>query len=705
MRSALAPSGYAESPALHPPRLAREWPCPALVFALLVLLYGFTAPRGVALEDDGFFVMAARYLGIAHPPGYPLYTLLAHLATHAPLGSVAYRVHLFSAVMGAATCSVIWWIARTLTASPTIAAVAALAFGASAVMWSQSIIAEVYTLNTFLYFLLFGLALAYLRSRRAYLLPVMGVVFGLGLSNHHPLLLLGTPCLGLVLWPVRTEILRRLPIVLPAIAFGLLPYLWMVLRSRADPPISFYGPIRSLGEFFFYVSREGYSQVQSSPTAGLHDKLRFVVFLARESVAQYTPLGFAFAAVGAATLLRNARLSFGLGLVTAFLGGGMALLMLFDSDFQRLERLVIRVFPLIPYGVMCIWLALGLACFRDVMKRRYGERAGSAAVAIGACLVATLVVTNLRALDRSGYSFAEDYARTVLESLEPDAILVTYGDLETQPIGYLHLVAGVRPDVDLYQGQGLSFANRLFHAKDEDASGRAAAFRELIESTDRPVYFISRWPLGFGFEDFGLFSRIDRSSPDGEVRYRVRHTLLAYSQRLHEAQLDDEWSAVMRDLVLAGFAAVLVHAIAESPEPWLSQLYQEHLDALRSRYPSALAALREEISLATRPPEQLLAAIAEAEALLEPDTPKRHRSLLHVLRGRALAALQRDDEARAQFLRALAIFPASENEAVMELLRLYSRTGEREKYLGLRRRLHAPNQTPELRELDRRMGV
>ena len=46
---------------------------------------------------------------VAHPPGYPLFTLLAKLfMTVVPLGSVAWRVNLLSAVSGALSSSFIF---------------------------------------------------------------------------------------------------------------------------------------------------------------------------------------------------------------------------------------------------------------------------------------------------------------------------------------------------------------------------------------------------------------------------------------------------------------------------------------------------------------------------------------------------------------------------------------------------------------------
>ena len=53
-----------------------------------------TIRRFMVLEDDGEFMMATYFLGVAHPPGYPLYVLLAHPFTWLPFGEVALRVHL-----------------------------------------------------------------------------------------------------------------------------------------------------------------------------------------------------------------------------------------------------------------------------------------------------------------------------------------------------------------------------------------------------------------------------------------------------------------------------------------------------------------------------------------------------------------------------------------------------------------------------------
>jgi len=59
------------------------------------------------LVDSGELIVAARSLGVAHPPGFPLYVLLAHLATLVPIGSVAVRVNFASALFAALASAVL----------------------------------------------------------------------------------------------------------------------------------------------------------------------------------------------------------------------------------------------------------------------------------------------------------------------------------------------------------------------------------------------------------------------------------------------------------------------------------------------------------------------------------------------------------------------------------------------------------------------
>ena len=97
-------------PELYPLRLKRDSLGLALLFICAIVLYAASTPRTVMLEDDGLFITNATFAGVAHPPGYPLFIILGWLASLVPFGSVAWRVHALSGLMGALTCACVAYL-------------------------------------------------------------------------------------------------------------------------------------------------------------------------------------------------------------------------------------------------------------------------------------------------------------------------------------------------------------------------------------------------------------------------------------------------------------------------------------------------------------------------------------------------------------------------------------------------------------------
>ncbi len=142
----------------------------ALFAASLALYLQTLAPSVATLFDDSLeFPLVSYRLGIAHPTGYPLYTLLGKLFTLAPWHNVAWRVNLLSAMAGALAVTFVYLAARQLAARRLPALLGAVALAVSPVFWSQAIIAEVYTLAAAFVALLLWMVL---RWARRPLLPV-----------------------------------------------------------------------------------------------------------------------------------------------------------------------------------------------------------------------------------------------------------------------------------------------------------------------------------------------------------------------------------------------------------------------------------------------------------------------------------------------------------------------------------------------------
>ncbi len=208
------------------------WWALGLGLAALALYLATLAPSVATVFDDSLeFQVVLPSLGIAHPTGYPLYTLLGWLLSRLPVGDLAYRVNLLSALAGAAAVAVMFLVARRLGSARLPAALMVAVFALSATWWSQATIAEVYTLHGLAVALILYLTL----SDRGTRTPWLALVFGLALAHHRTTLLLAPGVLVYLLWTDPGVLRRPRDLVKLALAF-LLPlalYLYLPLRGQS----------------------------------------------------------------------------------------------------------------------------------------------------------------------------------------------------------------------------------------------------------------------------------------------------------------------------------------------------------------------------------------------------------------------------------------------------------------------------------------
>ena len=160
----------------------------ALVFLAAFAFYLSGASPSIAPRDCADMATAAYTLGVAHPPGYPLYSALGHLwLTVFPWGNPAYALAVMSclAAAGAATF-VFLGVRRRCGVWAGLTSACLLVF--SAPLWKFALIQEKYALHACFVAVLFYLSEGEKEEvwRRARL---SGLIIGLGLVNHRSLLL------------------------------------------------------------------------------------------------------------------------------------------------------------------------------------------------------------------------------------------------------------------------------------------------------------------------------------------------------------------------------------------------------------------------------------------------------------------------------------------------------------------------------------
>src|SRR4051794_24751248 len=189
------------------------WPVAALVALMAGALYVRYANPAVGGGNSGEFQVMAPLLGIAHPPSYPLYLLLAKAASLLPLGGdVAWRINVLTALLAAFAVYGAGLLAGALAprdrvqgskfrvqsregggthpdsgrgAAVLAAALTAAALAAMPRLWTLAVEAEVFSLHLLLVVVFWLCLVKWLTTRQDRWLLVAGLCAGLGLANHR----------------------------------------------------------------------------------------------------------------------------------------------------------------------------------------------------------------------------------------------------------------------------------------------------------------------------------------------------------------------------------------------------------------------------------------------------------------------------------------------------------------------------------------
>lgn len=420
---------------------SRDTAWAALLTACLFLVYAAGACKTIYVGDSGELVAAVHVLGIPHPTSYPLYVLLGKLWTLLlPIGSIAYRMSLFSAACAALAGGALYRVCRAVDFHPVAALFCALLLAFAPSFWGEANVQRVYTLNGLFVVLATGAALLWHRGRSRRLLFLAYFFCGLGASNHT---VLGVYAVALSVFVVITEpgiLLRPKEILLAGLsaALGLLPYLYLPIRSRMDPPLDWGNPENLEGFLDVVLRRNFWVRAWLESPA---DVLLIAADFLGSLVDQFTWIGVGFVAAGLIIGWRRRWPILLLLLVTVANVGVMAL------HGSRTDIFVWHRYYIASYVMLA--LLAGVAC--NVLLERLPRIVRWLPLALPIFMLAS----GWQSFDRSRYRIAEEFSLAVLRTLPPGASLIATDDNILFVLIYLNMVEHERPDVNLIlQGVG-----------------------------------------------------------------------------------------------------------------------------------------------------------------------------------------------------------------------------------------------------------
>ncbi len=457
-----------------------------LVFALLLALVGFTLYATTAVPgpfdgDHGEFQYIPRLLGLPHPTGYPIYVLLGWLWSWLPLGTLAFRMNLFSAFWAAFTLAVVFALARQQGLKRVAALSGALVLALAPAFWRYAGLAAVYTLHTALLAVALGCWLCWAEApgySSTKWLWAATFFTGLALTNH-PTAALFVPAAALFLllgrfpWPLRKPnaslknghwAFRRRPRLreaVVAVVLFVLPgllYLYVPIRLwTIGPGVQRYGLQESFAKGriapFLDWTLEGVSHYITGREFTESYEVKAGLLWTMLPGLLKEELGIPLVMLGAtgAVLWCVRRLRSGVLLATLFVLSA-AYATSYSSGFAARSEIVHLKGHLMPaFLVFALWIAQGVSSGIDALSRLLGRaRLASGLVTLLLVLAFTIHVSGQEmptSADRLQSQSIHRYWTEVLAYPleEASAVIGHWGDLT--PFWYFQHGEGIRPDL------------------------------------------------------------------------------------------------------------------------------------------------------------------------------------------------------------------------------------------------------------------
>jgi hypothetical protein len=459
--------------------------------------YSTTLCRTIYWGDGIELTCVAAVLGVAHPTGYPLFSLLGRAFTELPLGTVGFRLNLMSAVAATALATLVaravWRLlprlglleANRVVARAWLSAAAGWTVAFSRTIWYQAGLTEVYLLNAAIFAGILVLVARAIEERALRLYWAACFLCALGIGNHTMAAVLVIPALAAVgIWlavareetadrskrrgrVIEEPLARRLVrIGGPALLLGIVGvsvYAYLPLRAAKNPPLN-WGDPSSVGRFLWSVQggefRRNYL-LKIKPGVPF-DNQTYPPFLRKRATEwltwtadQFAPLpssqtplratvGFlilAAAAVGWRTVARRVRI---LAIFMAILVG----LNLFAVAIYNIPDIEGYFFPTHVVAVVCLFVAFTRLC--RWAEDRLLTHQSNALAALSLVLPMALWVGRRSECDHSSYDAPERYGREVLDRLPANAMIMTRSDYDIEPLLYQQIVERYRRDVVVF---------------------------------------------------------------------------------------------------------------------------------------------------------------------------------------------------------------------------------------------------------------
>lgn len=232
----------------------------ATVYLLVGVTLSFLASTRLFGGDSAEFSTIAHTWSIPHPPGYPFYSLLLNIVTHAlPYGTIPWRASLLSVIPTVLTSFIIFKILSRLQVNKFISLLSSLIYIVLFPVWEYALVPEAFALNSFFVMFITYLLLSYHLKQNKNYLYLSALILGICVSHHH-IFVIFIPGWFFLIKPYIYKLYKDKKMFLFCgllFILGLSFYLYAPIASYFNPPLQ-WEDAKSLNGFYRLITRAVY---------------------------------------------------------------------------------------------------------------------------------------------------------------------------------------------------------------------------------------------------------------------------------------------------------------------------------------------------------------------------------------------------------------------------------------------------------------
>ncbi|MCB0703024.1 MAG: DUF2723 domain-containing protein [Candidatus Kapaibacterium sp.] len=424
-----------------------------LSFLIPLFVYILTLAPDVYFTDSGELASVATSLGIAHPTGYPLFTLIGYLWSNLLPWSPIFNLNLMAAFATAASSLFLFLsldllftnfnlktkVVRRVSELNNLLLALFISTGYSFALttWQQATSVEVYSLQLLIInAFIFTIISAYYSAKKSDIYLILsGFLLGLGFANHLTSFML-IPA-GLIIFFNKTKTMnaqsryKLLLYIVGATLLGVLLYLYLPIRSSQLPLFNWGEVHRSFDKFIYHVTGAQYQVWMFSDSAASKENLKLFFELIP---SQITWIGILFLIYGFYVVFRGNKTLFFTLVSTAIL----CVVYSMNYSIHDIDSYFVTAY-------VVLFIIVGLAA-KQLINYQVNL------VYLFAFIPIFNLFVNYETNDLSDDQTVSEYYRLVMQSAEKDAIIVSaQWDFWVSAFWYKNKIEGERKDIILIE--------------------------------------------------------------------------------------------------------------------------------------------------------------------------------------------------------------------------------------------------------------